>query len=87
MGIAEGLQRGFLSDVDYRLLADNLDWEAIQKQSKNRYSLTQLNDKMIIPTRDEEAPASLPSPSVMRNETAPSSSAEPSITRVTSPRC
>ncbi len=55
MGIAEGLQRGFLSEVDYRLLADNLDWEAIQKQSKNRYSLSQLNDRLIIPTRDEEA--------------------------------
>lgn len=55
MGIAEGLQRGFLSDVDYRLLADNLDWAFIQSQSKNRYSLSQLNDRLIIPTRDEEA--------------------------------
>jgi superfamily II DNA or RNA helicase len=55
MGIAEGLQRGFLSEVDYRLLADNLDWESIQRQSRNRYSLSQLNDRLIIPTRDEEA--------------------------------
>ncbi len=55
IGIAEGLQQGFLSDVDYRLLADNLNWEAVQQMSKHRYSLTQLNKRLIIPTRDEEA--------------------------------
>ncbi len=54
-GIAEGLQRGFLSDADYRLMADNIDWEFIQQLSKHRYSLGQLNRKLIIPTRDEEA--------------------------------
>lgn len=55
IGIAEGLQRGFLSEVDYRLLADNLDWEFIQGVSKYGYSLSQLNRKLILPTRDEEA--------------------------------
>jgi superfamily II DNA or RNA helicase len=55
IGIAEGLRQGFLSDVDYRLLADNLDWEAVQEMSKHRYSLSQLNKRLIIPTRDEEA--------------------------------
>ncbi|HZZ80578.1 MAG TPA: DEAD/DEAH box helicase family protein [Gemmataceae bacterium] len=55
IGIAEGLQHGFLSDVDYRLLADNLDWETIQEMSRHRYSLSQLNKRLIIPTRDEEA--------------------------------
>jgi len=55
MGIAEGLQGGFLSDVDYRLLADNLDWELVQDLSVHRYSLGQLNRRLILPTRDEEA--------------------------------
>ena len=55
IGIAEGLRNGFLSEVDYRLLADNLDWKFIQEASTNRYSLTQLNKRLIIPTRDEEA--------------------------------
>lgn len=55
VGIAEGLQRGFLSEVDYRLLADNLDWKFIQEASINKYSLSQLNRKLIIPIRDEEA--------------------------------
>jgi superfamily II DNA or RNA helicase len=55
IGIAEGLQQGFLSNVDYRLLADNLDWEAVQEMSQHKYSLSQLNKRLIIPTRDEEA--------------------------------
>lgn len=54
-GIAEGLQRGYLSDVDYRLMADDLDWEEIQDLSKHRYSIAQLNRKLIIPVRDMEA--------------------------------
>ena len=55
IGIAEGLQKGFLSEVDYRLLADNLDWETVQGLSRFNYSLAELNKRLIIPTRDEEA--------------------------------
>lgn len=55
VGIVEGLQRGFLTEVDYRLLADNLDWEFVQQRSQNRYSLGQLNRRLIVPTRDDEA--------------------------------
>ena len=54
-GIAAGLQRGFLSEVDYRLCADNLDWSLVQDLSKYKYSLSQLNRKLIIPVRDEQA--------------------------------
>jgi len=55
IGIADGLRRGFLSDVDYRLLADNIDWDIIQEASEHGYSLSQLNRRLILPTRDEEA--------------------------------
>lgn len=55
IGIAEGLQRGFLSEVDYRLLADNVDWKLVQSLSQNNYSLGDLNRRLIIPLRDEEA--------------------------------
>jgi superfamily II DNA or RNA helicase len=55
IGIAEGLEQGFLSEVDYRLLADNLDWTFVQSASRNKYSVSQLNKKLILPTRDEEA--------------------------------
>src|SRR5260370_40152976 len=55
IGIAEGLQKGLLSDVDYRLVAENIDWQFVQEASKHKYSLAQLTRKLIIQTRDEEA--------------------------------
>ena len=55
IGISEGLQAGYLSDVDYRLLADNLDWNFVQQASTHSYSLAQLNRRLILPTRDDEA--------------------------------
>jgi superfamily II DNA or RNA helicase len=55
LGIAEGLEKGFLSEVDYRLMADNIDWEVVQDTSRHRYSLAQLNRRLIIPPRDDEA--------------------------------
>ncbi|MCG3178261.1 MAG: ATP-dependent RNA helicase RhlB [Phycisphaerae bacterium] len=55
LGVAEGLAKGFLAEVDYRLLADNIDWEFVQQRSRNKYSISQLNRKLIIPTRDDMA--------------------------------
>jgi superfamily II DNA or RNA helicase len=55
IGIAEGLQRGFLAEVDYRLLGDDLDWAFVQTVSRYGYSLSQLNRCLIIPTRDDQA--------------------------------
>lgn len=55
LGIVEGMKRGYLSEVDYRLLADDLDWEFVQANSRNKYSISQLNRRLLIPTRDDEA--------------------------------
>jgi len=55
IGISEGLKRGFLCEADYRLLADNIDWEVVRSVSRNRYSLNQLNKLLLLPMRDEEA--------------------------------
>lgn len=55
IGIAEGLRRGFLAEVDYRMLGDNLDWQFVQRASRHGYSLSQLNRSLILPTRDDEA--------------------------------
>lgn len=55
MGIDEGLRKGFLCEADYRLLADNIDWEFVRARSRNSYALKELNTRLIIPTRDEEA--------------------------------
>jgi superfamily II DNA or RNA helicase len=54
-GIADGLKRGFLCDVDYRLLADNVKWDVVQNLSRHSYSVAQLNKQLILPTRDGEA--------------------------------
>ncbi|MFG1755456.1 DEAD/DEAH box helicase [Streptosporangium sandarakinum] len=54
MGIAEGMAAGYLSAVDYRLFVDNLDWETIRKNSKNGYSIKELNKTLFLPQRDEE---------------------------------
>ena len=55
IGIADGLRRGFLCEADYRLLADNIDWEFVRSRSRHSYSISQLNRLLLLPTRDEEA--------------------------------
>jgi superfamily II DNA or RNA helicase len=55
LGIADGLQRGFLSEVDYRICADDINWEMVQSRSLHNYSLAQLNRQLLLPTRDDEA--------------------------------
>jgi superfamily II DNA or RNA helicase len=55
IGIEEGLRRGFLCETDYRLLADNIDWEFVRQRSRNEYSIKELNTRLLIPMRDEEA--------------------------------
>lgn len=55
LGISDGLKEKFLSNVDYRLLADNVDWEFVQEMSAHNYSISQLNKRLLLPTRDEEA--------------------------------
>lgn len=55
LGISDGLQHKYLSEVDYRLLVDNIDWAFIQDVSAHGYSLSQLNKRLLLPTRDEEA--------------------------------
>lgn len=55
IGIEDGLRKKFLSEVDYRLLADDLDWDVVRDLSRHHYSLAELNRRLILPTRDEEA--------------------------------
>jgi superfamily II DNA or RNA helicase/Holliday junction resolvase len=55
IGIDEGLRRGFLCETDYRLLADNIDWDFVRSQSRHEYSIKELNTRLLIPVRDDEA--------------------------------
>jgi superfamily II DNA or RNA helicase len=52
MDIVDGMQRGFLADVDYRMLTDGIDWDEIALMSKKGLTIRDLNMKLILPDRD-----------------------------------
>ena len=54
VGIEEGMRLGFLCDVDYRVFADNVDWNFVQQQSRQGYSIAELNSRLFLPQRDEQ---------------------------------
>jgi superfamily II DNA or RNA helicase len=53
LGIEEGMRRGYLSRIDYRLFVDNVDWDIVRDVSRRSYSLKELNSKLFLPQRDE----------------------------------
>ncbi len=53
LGITDGMRLGYLADVDYRVFADNLDWDFVRAHSENEYTIKDLNAKLFIPERDE----------------------------------
>lgn len=53
MSIADGIRRGYLAQVDYRLLADNIDWEFVKESSEHSYTIKDLNRRLFIPERDD----------------------------------
>ena len=53
MDIVAGMQGGYLAEVDYRMLVDDIDWQEIQRMSYEGYSIKDLNQKLILPDRDE----------------------------------
>lgn len=53
MSIPDGINRGYLAQVDYRLLADNINWEFVQEASEHSYTIKDLNRRLFIPERDE----------------------------------
>ena len=69
MGIAEGMARGYLSTVDYRMFIDNIDWDVVKKASEYGYSIKELNRALFLPQRDEEILEHLRA--AWRNESSP----------------
>jgi superfamily II DNA or RNA helicase len=53
MGIADGMAAGFLSQMDYRLYLDQIDWDAVREASEHGLSLGDLNHRLFLPQRDE----------------------------------
>lgn len=52
MDIVDGMQQGYLADVDYRLLTDGIDWDAIATQSRMGLTVKDLNVLLLMPDRD-----------------------------------
>jgi superfamily II DNA or RNA helicase len=53
LGIEDGMRLGYLADVNYRLFADNIDWEFVRSASEHSYTLKDLNTRLFLPERDE----------------------------------
>jgi superfamily II DNA or RNA helicase len=53
LGIEEGMRRGYLTQVDYRLFVDNIDWDVVRAASEHSYGLAELNAQLFLPQRDE----------------------------------
>ncbi len=54
MGIIEGMERGFLSRVNYELYTDDVKWDIVEELSRKNLTIGQLNSRLFIPTRDDE---------------------------------
>lgn len=52
MDIVQGMQQGFLADVDYTMLLDGIDWEEIKSLSRQGLTVKDLNQRLYIPERD-----------------------------------
>lgn len=52
MDIIDGMQRGYLAEVDYRMLVDGVNWDEITKMSQQGFSIQDLNANLIMPDRD-----------------------------------
>lgn len=51
--IVTGLKKGFLSNVDYRMYTDNINWEALQSLKGSRFSPRQVNRTLFINQWDD----------------------------------
>lgn len=53
MGLVEGMMRGYLAEVDYRMFMDDFDWDWAKDQVDIRMSIGELNKRMFVPQRDD----------------------------------
>jgi len=52
MDIVAGMQMGYLSAVDYRMLTDGIDWAEVAKASRQGLTVSDLNRLLLVPERD-----------------------------------
>ena len=51
--IVDGMQLGYLSKVDYRMLVDDIDWDWVRSDLGETISVRELNRNLFVPERDE----------------------------------
>ena len=54
MNLVDGINQGYLADVRYRVFVDTIDWDEVQNQSENSYTIADLNRKLFLPQRDAD---------------------------------
>lgn len=53
ISIVEGMDKGYLAEVDYRMLVDDVNWEELEKMYGKKYSVKELNRRLFLPGRDQ----------------------------------
>lgn len=53
ISLVDGMKRGFLAKVDYRVFCDNIDWDNMQSISQKSLSIRDLNKRLFLPQRDD----------------------------------
>ncbi|AGM02893.1 DEAD/DEAH box helicase [Amycolatopsis keratiniphila] len=53
LGIEDGMRKGYLAQVDYKLFVDDIDWDVVKDASTHSYGLADLNSRLFLPQRDE----------------------------------
>jgi superfamily II DNA or RNA helicase len=52
MDIVDGMQQGYLAEVDYRMLTDGIDWVEVALKSEQGLTVKDLNVFLLMPDRD-----------------------------------
>lgn len=53
VSLIEGMNRGYLAQVDYNVYCDNIDWKEVGRATKGKMSIRDLNKRLFLPQRDE----------------------------------
>lgn len=53
VSLVEGMNLGYLAQVDYLVYCDNIDWHQVKRITRGRMSIRDLNRRLFIPQRDE----------------------------------
>ena len=53
-GIIEGINEGWLANINYEMYCDNVDWDAVAALSVEGHTIKTLNSKLFLPARDEQ---------------------------------